>query len=62
MKKKVTKLKKVWFDEENIFIETEEGEKRSHPLRWFPKLQNASKKEQNLYRLSPFGIHWEDLD
>ena len=62
MKKKITKLKEVWFDEENIFIETEEGEKRSHPLRWFPKLQNASKKERNLYRLSPFGIHWEDLD
>lgn len=62
MKKKVTKLKKVWFDEENIFIETEEGEKRSHSLRWVPKLQNASKKERNLYRLSPFGIHWENLD
>ena len=62
MKTKELKLKKVWFDEENIFIETEDGEKRSHPLRWFPRLQNASKKERNQFRLSPSGIHWEDLD
>ncbi len=62
MKTKELKLKKVWFDEENIFIETEDGEKRSHPLRWFPRLQNASKKERNQYRLSPSGIHWEELD
>lgn len=62
MKTKSLKLKKVWFDEENIFIETEAGEIKSHPLRWFPRLQNATKKERNKYRISPFGIHWEDLD
>ena len=62
MKTKELKLKKVWFDEENIFIEMEDGEIRNHPLRWFPKLENASKKELNKYRLSQFGIHWEDLD
>jgi hypothetical protein len=38
------------------------GEKRSHPLSWFPKLLNASDQERLNYKLSPFGIHWENLD
>jgi len=33
----------VWFEDDKIFIQTSNGEKRSHPLSWFPKLQKASK-------------------
>lgn len=62
MKTKSLKLNKVWFDEENIFIETEDGQVKCHPLRWFPRLLNATKKERNKYRISLYGIHWEDLD
>ena len=62
MKTKSLRLKKAWFDEENIFIETDDGQIKSHPLKWFPRLQNASKKDRNKYRISPFGIHWEALD
>lgn len=56
------KIVKVWFEDEKIFIQTTQGEKRSHPLSWFPKLQKASKGVLENFTLSPFGIHWEKLD
>lgn len=56
------KLKKLWFTEWEIFIETADGLKLSHPLVWFPKLQNASKEQRENFELSPFGIHWPTLD
>lgn len=55
-------IKKVWFEKDQIYILTSAGEKRSHPLEWFPKLQNADTKERNQFELSPFGIHWPSLD
>ena len=56
------KLKNLWFTESEIFIETTDGLKLSHPLSWFPKLQNASEEQRENYELSPFGIHWLALD
>jgi hypothetical protein len=56
------KIVKVWFDNGQIFIRTARGEEKSHPLSWFPKLQNAKKAVLENFTLSPFGIHWEQLD
>jgi hypothetical protein len=53
---------KVWFEDNQIFIKTESGEKKSHPLNWFPKLLNASEEQRNDFNISPFGIHWESID
>jgi hypothetical protein len=53
---------KIWFDEGQIFIKTMLGEQKSMPLKWFPKLLNASKEEREDYCISPFGIHWENID
>ena len=55
-------IDKIWFENGSIFIQTISGEKRSHPLSWFPRLLNASDEERLNYKLSPFGIHWENLD
>jgi hypothetical protein len=55
------KVVKVWFDNGRIFIKTA-GEEKSQPLSWFPKLQNATKTVLENLTLSPFGIHWEQLD
>lgn len=55
-------VKKVWFQDDHIFIQTVSGEERSHPLKWIPRLLNASSDERESYELSPFGIHWEKLD
>lgn len=53
---------KVWFEQNQIFILTPSGEKKSHPLSWFPKLLNASDEERNDFNISPFGVHWEKID
>lgn len=56
------KVDGIWFTKTEIFIETVTGQKLSHPLSWFPKLQNATEKQREDYELSPFGIHWPKLD
>lgn len=55
-------VKSVWFQDERIFIQTTSREERSQPLKWFPKLFNGSLAERQKFELSPFGIHWPDLD
>ena len=53
---------KIWFDDERIFLRTKEGKLQSMPLAWFPRLQRASSEQRNNFTLSPYGIHWEELD
>ena len=55
-------VEKVWFQDDSIFIRTISGEERNHPLKWFPRLLNASSEERENFELSAFGIHWEKLD
>lgn len=53
---------KIWFDDKNIFLRTKEGTVQSMPLVWFPRLKNASSEQRTNFTLSPYGIHWEELD
>ena len=55
-------IKKVWFINEKIFIKTSEGIEKSMPLKWFPRLEQATQEQRDNFELSPFGIHWEDID
>jgi hypothetical protein len=55
-------MRKVWFRDDSIFIQTISGEERSLPLKWFPGLLNASNDERENFELSAFGIHWENID
>lgn len=55
-------VKKVWFQDDSIFVQIVSGEERSHPLKWFPRLFNASDDEREDFELSHFGIHWNKLD
>jgi uncharacterized protein DUF2442 len=56
------KIDKVWFDEEYVFIKTDNGHIVGNPLLWFPSLLNATKEERNNFEISPFGLHWPDID
>lgn len=58
------KIEKVWFDAENIYILTNNGTQKSHPLRWFDRLWNATPEERELYEIGSWGdsIHWPELD
>lgn len=55
-------LKRLWFSDERIFIETVQGTVKSMPLEWFPSLKNATPTEREDYELSAMGIHWEAID
>jgi hypothetical protein len=54
--------KQIIFTEDLIILITEEGKEASMPLSWFPRLMNASEEDRCRYELSPFGVHWPELD
>jgi len=58
------KIEKVWFDEENIYILTSDGTQKSHPLRWFDRLWNATPEQRSKYEPGSWSdsIHWPELD
>lgn len=43
------KAVKLWFDEANIFIETDKGEILSQFLKWYPLLKKATPEERAAY-------------
>ncbi|MCD7985052.1 MAG: DUF2442 domain-containing protein [Desulfovibrio sp.] len=54
--------KKVWFDEDSLWVELNDARILGVPLAWFPRLLNASPTQRETFELSPFGIHWDELD
>jgi hypothetical protein len=52
----------VWLDDDYIYIQTDKGVVKIHPIIWFPRLLKASKEQRENFTLSPFGIHWESID
>ena len=56
------KAVKLWFDDANIFIETDKGEIRSQSLKWYPLLKGATPAERAAYRFTDEGIRWEQID
>ena len=58
------KIDKVWFDAENIYILVNDGTQKSHPLRWFDRLWNATPGQREKYEIGNRGdsIHWPELD
>jgi uncharacterized protein DUF2442 len=43
-------------------IELSDGRILGVPLSWFPRLFSASREQLENYELSPYGLHWEELD
>lgn len=50
--------------EDTLTVDLSDGRTISVPLGWFPRLENATSKERNNWRLigKGQGIHWEDID
>ena len=55
-------VKKIWFEDEKIFIQTADEKTLWQSLLWYPRLKNATEEERNNYRINPFGIRWDKLD
>lgn len=54
----------VWLDANMMHIRFLDGREISVPLKWFPKLRNATDGQRKKWRLigKGIGIHWEELD
>ncbi len=55
-------ISKVWLDDDFIYIQTNQGVVKNHPIIWFPRLMKATKQQREDFTLSPFGIHWDTID
>jgi hypothetical protein len=49
---------------DELRVELADGRRIIVPLEWYPRLQEATPKERNNWRLigGGLGIHWENLD
>ena len=56
------KAKRVWFEGERIYIETDDGRTLWQSILYYQRLKNATDKQRNDYELGHFGIHWEEID
>jgi hypothetical protein len=61
---KIPNVERVSFTEDTLSVNLSDGRTISVPTSWFPRLQHATKKERENWRLigNGHGIHWEDID
>ncbi len=55
---------RVWFDEDNLWLELTDGRQLSVPLAYFPRLRSATAKQREEFEISGggTGLHWDALD
>lgn len=53
---------KVTFDDAAMWVSLEDGRTLGVPLAWFPRLLNADPAMREKVQITPFGLHWEELD
>ena len=55
---------RVWFDENNLWLQLRDGRQLSVPLAYFPRLLKATPAQRKKFELSggSTGIHWDELD
>lgn len=58
----INDIEKIWFEDEHIYLRVKDGREQGMPIRWFPRLQNASKTAKNNFEMRTWGIHWPTLD
>lgn len=55
-------MKKIWFDQDYIYAETDKGKVVKQSLLWYPALKDATDEARESYAMGYDGIHWRDLD
>ncbi len=58
------RAKKIWIDEENIWLLLADGRQLAVPLVYFPRLLKATPEQRRHFETSGdgMGIHWDELD
>ena len=55
-------VKKLWFADGRMYIETDMGQVLSQSLSWYPRLRKATEAQRAKYRVSTMGLHWDEID
>lgn len=55
---------KVWFDNDALYVALDDGREIKVPLEFYPRLNQATPKERENYKLIGMGtgIHWPSID
>ena len=56
------KIKKLWFKDDHLYIESDDSKIYCQSLLWYPHLREATDEQRSKYTISTFGIHWRDLN
>jgi hypothetical protein len=54
----------LWFQEQKMYLQLDDGREIAVPIEWFPSLRDANDDQRRNWRFigGGEGIHWEDLD
>lgn len=55
-------ITKIWFADDRIYGQTDEGKTVYQSLLWYKRLRAASEEQRNDYEIDDEGIHWYALD
>mgnify|MGYP004445283015 FL=1 len=55
-------ITKIWFADDRICGQTDEGKTVYQSLLWYKRLRAASEEQRNDYEIDDEGIHWYALD
>ena len=52
----------VTFHDNAMWLALTDGRILGVPLVWFPRLLNATPEQREAVEITPFGLHWAELD
>ena len=58
---KMMKIIKIWFDDEWLYGQGDDGTVYRQSLLWYKRLMKAGPEERGCYEFSTIGIHWPSL-
>ena len=56
------RIKKIWFADDRIYGETDDGRVLWQSLLYYKRLRNATPAQRENYEMDDEGIYWEELD
>lgn len=56
------KIQNLWFEDEKIFILTDDKKMLWQSLLWYPRLKRATDKQRMNFEYDEIGIRWPDVD
>ncbi len=57
-------VKNVYFTDDTLSVDLNDGRTITVPLAWYPRLLHATREQLNNWQVcgGGYGIHWPDLD